>query len=615
MLNMPLRATGDGFHESWRLKWPFLLSHLVFSILVLAGLAPLTTLALRAAVGLSGKPALSDFDIAMFLLSPAGFVAMILAASLFLATYVLDVAFMMAIALHARRTGQRSFEEGVGRILPRLPRIIGFAWRLLVRVVAIVAPFLGLVLFVASRRLTEFDINYYLSEHPPEFVEAASIIGVLVILMLALLVYRLLGWAAALPMVLFEDCAPRESFAQSSKAMRGRRMDLLVAVLGWGALSLLLGAVTLGAVGLLASGVVARIGADLDRLALALLLLTGIWSLLNLLVTSVTTGALACLLMERAGWPGTAGPDDDRTDRRHRLRNALLAGLAVAVLVFALGAADLSRQTVDDTVQIIAHRGAAGARPENTMAAFELAIEDRADWIELDVQESAEGEVIVIHDSDFMKLAGVDLKAWDATTDEMSEIDIGSWFDPAYADQRTPTLRQVLDLARDSGSGVLVELKYYGHDVALEQSTAEVIEAAGMTDQVMLMSLKYEGVQKMKELRPDWTVGLLATAAVGKPWELEADFLAMNKDLVRHGLVRSSQAAGKPVFVWTVNDPLAMSHMLSLGVSGLITDEPALARQVVEERAALNTVQRLVLSLGSQLGLGVSDKVYRDGSP
>jgi glycerophosphoryl diester phosphodiesterase len=129
------------------------------------------------------------------------------------------------------------------------------------------------------------------------------------------------------------------------------------------------------------------------------------------------------------------------------------------------------------------------------------------------------------------------------------------------------------------------------------------------------MSLKYEAVQKMNTLRPDWTVGLLATATVGDLPALEADFLAVNMATSSVGLVRDARAAGKEVYVWTVNDPLSMSHMASLGVSGLITDEPALAREVLEQRAALSAAERLVLALESQLGLSVSDKVDRDASP
>jgi glycerophosphoryl diester phosphodiesterase len=317
--------------------------------------------------------------------------------------------------------------------------------------------------------------------------------------------------------------------------------------------------------------------------------------------------------MSAAGWPGMNG--GAAPAHRHVLRRTLLIGLLIAAVALLGGLTDLLTHETDDEIQVVAHRGAAGARPENTMAAFRLAIENKATWVELDVQESADGEVIVMHDSDYMKIAGVDLKTWDATTNALADIDIGSWFDPAYASERTPLLRDVLELAKDSGTGVLIELKYYGHDEMLEQRVADVVEETGMTDQVRAMSLKYEAVKKMKALRPDWTVGLLATATLGDLPALAADFLAVNMATTSVHLVRDARAEGKEVYVWTVNDPLSMSHMASLGVSGLITDEPALAREVLEQRTTLSAAERLVLALGSKLGLRVFDRVDRDASP
>jgi glycerophosphoryl diester phosphodiesterase len=590
-----------------------LLSHLVFSVLVLAALAPLLSLAIRGAIALSGQPALSDFDIAMYLLSPVGFVAGVVAASLLFSTAVLDSAFMMAIAQDARRTGQRRFEVGVVKILPRLPQILGFAWRFLLRLLAIVAPFLVAALLVAQQWLTEYDINYYLKEKPPELIGVVVIDGLLLAVMLIVLIRKVLGWSVALPLVLFSDVKPGESFARSEAVLQGRQFPLLMTLIGWAGISAVLVTGTTLLVHVSANWLAAHIGADLDQLAIAFAMLLVAWSVLNLLVTAMTSGALADVLMSAAGWPGQS--EDAVPTHRPALRRALLAGLLIAVVPLLGGLTDLLAHETDDEIQIVAHRGAAGARPENTMASFALAIEDKATWVELDVQESADGEVIVMHDSDYMKLAKVDLKVWEATKEVLGDIDIGSWFGPEYAAERTPLLRDVLELAKDSGTGVLIELKYYGHEERLEQRVADVVEETGMSDQIRAMSLKYEAVQKMKALRPDWAVGLLATATVGDLPALEADFLAVNMATASLGLVRDARAVGKEVYVWTVNDPLSMSHVASLGVAGLITDEPALAREVLEQRAALSAAERLVLALGSKLGLRVSDAVYRDASP
>jgi glycerophosphoryl diester phosphodiesterase len=612
MIDSPVRILRDSFRQTWELRWPFLLSRLVFSLLVLAVTTPLASLTVRGAVALSGQPALSDLDIVVYLLSPVGFVAGMVAASLLLTIAVLDIAFMMAIAQDAHQGGRGLFENGLVRIVPRIPQILGFAWRVLLRLLAIVGPFAAAVLLVASLWLSDHDINFYLKERPPEFIRAIVVGGLLLTAMSVLLVYKLLNWSVALPLVLFSDTAPRHSFTLSEGTVQGQRWPLLKTLIAWALVSGALLTVSTLLAHRIAAWLAGNAESDLRQLVLLFGLVLGLWSALNLLIATLTAGALAHVLMHAADWPK---PVRKQAVPRPLLRRALLAGLLVAGLSLLLGLADFSQYRPNDDIQIIAHRGASAERPENTLAAIALAIEQRADWVEVDVQESADGEVIVMHDSDFMKLAGIATKTWEVTLDDLADIDVGSWFDAAYASERTPLLREVLALAKDSGSRVLIELKYYGHDKALEQRVVETVQAMGMAEQVRFMSLKYAAVQKMKSLQPDWTVGLLATALVGKLASLQADFLAVNTGTVSAKLVHDARAAGKEVYVWTVNDGLTMSHMASLGVAGLITDEPALAREVVDQRRELGAIERLVLALASSLGLNAEDNELHEMSP
>jgi glycerophosphoryl diester phosphodiesterase len=115
-------------------------------------------------------------------------------------------------------------------------------------------------------------------------------------------------------------------------------------------------------------------------------------------------------------------------------------------------------------------------------------------------------------------------------------------------------------------------------------------------------------------MRPDLRTGVLAATAVGDLAGLKTDFLAVNLGLVTPDLIRSAHAAGKDVYAWTVDDPITMSRMISQGLDGLITDEPAVARQVLTYRAELSTPERLLLSLLDRFGLKPEPEVVRDGS-
>ena len=598
--------------RAWKLRWPFLASHLAFNILLTAFLAPTMAYTMRLVLKLSGEPALSDFDIAMFLLSPIGLVALLVVSGLALTLLVMNVSIMMSVALGARLEGGYHLGMGMGIVLARWRRIFNFAVRLTVRVLALAVPFVAVAGGIYLTWLTEYDINYYLSNRPPVFFAVVAGAGLSLALGGLLLLHKLLGWALALPLVIFSDVAPEASFGESRDRMRGNKKRLLGKLIVWGAVSVLALSVVLAGVGGVADMVIAGAEDDVRGLVQSLILFSLLLVTCNLIVTTLSTGTLAILLMDHAGWPDGQASQTSASPRKFAM--ILVVGAVVSLVLTGLGWAQFAKTHVADKVEVIAHRGAAGARPENTMASVEKALEDGANWVEIDVQETADGEVVVIHDSDFMKIGGDPTKIWDATMEDIERIDIGSWFDPAYAGQRVPTLAEVLRAARGR-AGVLIELKYYGHDVKLEERVAGIVAAEEMENDVMAMSLKYGAVQKMKGIRPEWNVGLLASASAGRIWQLETDFLAVNKAMVSSRLVREMRKANKKLYVWTVNEPMEMSRMISLGVDGLITDEPAMARDVIAHRHELSTAERLVLAMANFVGLGRDEKKYRDVSP
>nr|WP_290442967.1 glycerophosphodiester phosphodiesterase [Rhodovulum tesquicola] len=560
---------------------------------------------LAAALATSGQGAVTDQDIARFLLTPAGLAGGLALVGLSIVAGDLDIAMMTETLRRGERRGVRAVLAGLALVVGRFARLFAFALRLVLRILLIAAPFLAVGGVVAWLALGRYDINYYLTYRPPAFMAAVGIGAVLAVGLAGVLVARLSGWAISLHLILFGGLGPRQSFAESAERLRGRRPGVVGRIVLWAALRSLLAALVAGAVGLLIGGMQDLFGANLRLVVIVTLVLLLLWGLANAVVSALANGALAApldrLYRDATGHAPEPAAPVAAPARRILALPVLLGGAALLVVVgLAFGGAVLERVGAERQVEIIAHRGAAGARPENTLASVEKALEDRADWVEIDVQETADGEVVIAHDSDFMKLAGVDLKVWNATMADLAEIDIGSWFDPAYADQRTPTLRAVLEAAKGRGK-VLIELKYYGHDVALESRVAGIVEATGMADQVGVMSLKIPGVRKMHALRPDWPHGILAATALGDLSTLDADFLAVNTGQVSVGLVRRAHAQGRKVYVWTVDDPVTMVRMISMGVDGLITNEPALARQVMEARNRLSTAERLLLWLSDRV--------------
>jgi glycerophosphoryl diester phosphodiesterase len=595
--------------------------HLFYTAMGFAIVAPVAGLVARAALALKGSVAVADQDIAGFVLSPVGLAALVLVAALTIIIVVLEQCSLMANSAGSLRGERWTARESLAFAATRWRAALSFAVRLVARVLAISLPFLALGAAVAWFLLGEHDINFYLSEKPPEFVATAIIVGLLLLALMLLLGRKLLDWSMALPLVAFAGTPPGAAFSASARRVYGRRRLLLRTLVKWAMVAIILGIVVALVIQLLAGVLLPATSSRLTLLVPVLGMLATLWFLGNVLVTAFNAGSFAGIIMdvyERCGPLPDAAIDRTRLAERAERSGFSSRQIGLGVLAFLVVALGVSAWLLNgvrpaDEVVIVAHRGAAGAAPENTMAAVRRAIEDGTDWVEIDVQETADGEVIVVHDSDFMKLAGEPLKVWDGTLEQIRAIDVGSWFSPVFSAERVPTLAEVLAAAKGR-SRVVIELKYYGHDVALERKVVEIVEAADMVDDVSIMSLKYEGIQKVRELRPEWPIGLLSAKAVGDLTRLDADFLAVNMGMARPGFLRRARQAGKPVFVWTVNTPVDVSRMASLGVSGIITDEPAMARRVLAERAELGVAERLLIPTAVLFGRQPPGP-YRDDSP
>ena len=585
--------------DSWR---ELVITDIAFKLFSFVVLAPLMLVCQRLTIAVASDGLLSDADFVYLFLHPIGIACGVLVASIWLGIVGFEQASLLAI-LGARDQGKRLGCVGAIRFAAeRGMKILSLTGMLIVFSILVLLPVAVIAFFVYRGFLGEYDINFYLTEQPREFQTAVAIGGVLGGIALAVLMWLHSGWILALPIALFEQRSVRESLFSSTKTIHGKRWQ----VFGWIAAWLLFS--------VLANAALAFVGrwAGLwlipQTIGSLLVLATRVGGLLIVLyLVSLAINLIAVItsasLMD-TGYRILRGKESPEMQYQFRgLGSAfnfqltgrhVVAVLGIGLLVAALiGYRTIKSMQLTDTAVVMAHRGASAEAPENTMAAFQLAIECGADWIELDVQESADGEVIVMHDSDFMKQSRNPLKVWEANRNQLADIDIGSWFDHSFSDQRVPTLAEVLELCRDR-VGVNIELKYYGHEDQLEARVVAVVEKANMSDQVKVMSLKKKGVAETKAIRPQWQCGLLLSVHAGDLKKIDADFLAINRKFATREFVRRAHDAGKKVYVWTVNDPASMSQMLNRGVDGLLTDRPDMAKQVLAERAEMNVAERLL---------------------
>jgi glycerophosphoryl diester phosphodiesterase len=586
-----------------RSAWPSLWrTDVAYKLLAFALLMPAASWLIYLLRGGTSDRVIADVDIAWFFITtPAGIVTLLLGASLFVSITAVENACLMAVGFGRAHSitleAPGALRFGARHALD----VLQVALQMVLRLIGGVIPFALAAGAVYLGLLRDHDINYYLSERPPEFVAALAIAALLVAGLAALLARTAARWALALPLVLFENVSPHRALGESARRAAGSYVLVLAVLVGWAAGAATLVAAAVWLVDFLGRAIAPNLAGSLTALLVFLGVLTAFGAALVLLVGIVNISAAALLIVRlymRIGSPrATAAVLAPYAASRRLLSGRMLAiGAAVtAVVVAGIAPAAFLVNRGYLPALIIAHRGASAEAPENTLAAFRLAADQRTDFVELDVQESSDGQVLVVHDSDLMKVGANATKVWEGDAAGLRRVDIGSFKSPQFAAERVPTLAEALDVCKGRCK-VIVELKSYGHNQRLEERVIEIVETAGMQNECVFMSLDRAMVQRMKELRPSWRVGVLVAKAVGDLTDLKADFLAVEARMATRRFIRRAQRAGQEVFIWTVNDPAWMFVGLSRGVDGLITDKPDVARAVIEARAQMTDTERFLVA-------------------
>ncbi|NQT11461.1 MAG: glycerophosphodiester phosphodiesterase, partial [Planctomycetes bacterium] len=473
-------------------------------------------------------------------------------------------------------------------------------------------PFAAAVGTAYSAWLTEYDINYYLAERPPAFWRAVAVAGVALVGLVLTWGWLYVRLMFALPACILANQRPVAGLKTSLRLTQGSVLRMTAVLLTW----LLLIAIFSGLVGAVVQ-VVEYVGikAAGERLGVLIPTLAGLvtLNLVTAAVISFVTVTTNALVIVRLYHDAAAGEADLRpqpagvppvparlphwlTTKRLLVGAALLfLGATVAITYFLV-----EQIGIDDEVAITAHRAGCRSAPENTTSALEASIREGADFAEIDVQETADGVIVVLHDADLMRTAGLRKNIWNIEYDELKSLDAGSWFSPEFRDQRIPTLQQMIDVARGR-IRLNVELKFNGHDEKLVERVVRILAENDFQSECVVSSLDYEALVEAKALDERLEIGHIVSVAIGNVTKLDVDFLSVNQENVTSRYVQSIHGADKQVHVWTVNDRKRMSSLVDLGVDNIITDDPATLRAVLDERAEMINAERILLGFRNWL--------------
>ncbi|MFI7033758.1 glycerophosphodiester phosphodiesterase [Microbispora rosea] len=268
-------------------------------------------------------------------------------------------------------------------------------------------------------------------------------------------------------------------------------------------------------------------------------------------------------------------------------------GLIAAIVLIALTSTltPVVPATAASAPLVVAHRGASAYAPENTVAAFELARDRGADMFELDVQETEDHRLVLMHDTTLGRTTDVEevfpgRASWrigEFTLAEIRRLDAGSWFSRKYAGEAVPTLGEALRAMRDSGLGLLLEIKeprlYPGIEVRVAE---EIGRDPAWRGRIVVQSFDWNSMRRFHGLMPRVPIGLLGTPRVAELPGLArfADQINPPYADVTAEYVRRVHRLRMKVLAWTVDDPAAVRRLIGAGVDGVITNKPDVVREL-----------------------------------
>jgi glycerophosphoryl diester phosphodiesterase len=573
---------------------------LIFAVV----LAPFTAWLVDNLLISNGQIAVSNEDIITFFISLRGVLFIVLSASFFLGLAFLEWIGLMIISLAAADGRVISVSRVLGEEAVHVWSVIRLGMLQAIIYFSASLPFLAAAALTYFAFLAEHDINYYLSEKPWQLWIAlliSAIIGGFYLLVGAWLYIR---WLFAIPALIFENAQPVEALRKSWQRTRHRVIELAAPQAVWWLFILLASFVTALVLKAVFTFVLVHAGLNLFVILPLVVVVLGIILIVNLFWFIMGKAVYMFLIvdfyretvkqkiklhtevwllkkispsvMKKIGWIGVC--------------------LALLTTIFA-GVAFFESFNLDRRdIAVTAHRGSSLKAPENTISALEQAIADGADYAEIDVQATADGVVILMHDADLMRVASINRRIEEVRYEELGKIDIGSWFSKDFSNERTATLEEAIRFCKGRIK-LNIELKYNRPDPQLAEKVGKLIQSNSFVKNCVITSLDYGELKKFKALFPEVKIGLTVFQALGDFTESEVDFLSIDAAQATSGLVKHAQQNGKQIHVWTVNDLQTTLLMIEVGVDNIITDKPDAIQNWLQAWNELSGTEKIALWL------------------
>ena len=593
--------------RSFRRSWTSLaLWSLIFKTLSVAIVAPLSAVLINRVVALSGNAAISNYEMRSLLTNPLAIILVLMIIVVSIGISFGEQAGQLLIAHAAAQHKKLRVRDAVLQVVNRMIPLLRLAAVVVGLLLLFGLPIIAILGLAFRQLMGTQDINYYLEERPSEFYQFATIAGVAALAAGIIVTGVCLRLCLVVPGIMLHQRTAREALRWSWQRTRGKMGRLLSLFLLWFFASFSISFVVAIAFDALEDYVLADVRESLFELVIAIALIL-VTRFATTVIVAFFVGTTAVLLLYEldkrfADEPLVAPPTDSYRDLQAdgnvpwyaRGRTIIAGTLLVALASSFTSLAVIVAQPDFHQTKVTAHRGDVTRGPENSLTAIRYAIELGCDYVEIDVQETSDGQIVLSHDQDFLRVAGERRKVWELTLAEVKQLDIGSRFSNELTGEQVPTLKEVFEVTRNKII-LNIELKPTPQQPQLADRVVRLIQAENFQQNCVISSLNLQALERVRELDP--TIRLVAniSASVGKLTQVNVDALSINQSNLDRTSIERFQDRGYEVHVGTVNQTAAMQRFLELGVDNILTDKPAELLALTKELESLDTVQRTLL--------------------
>ena len=457
-------------------------------------------------------------------------------------------------------------------------------------------PFLNLGL--GSNVITSIKIPEFIMD----FIKSNSVLFILYLILYLFLISIITSWLYSLHYMIIENKSFKDSRIASKRLIKGNRFMDIVKIL-FSQILISFSYVLFLFLGLIIIVVLNKILAYFKLVQSILITLIWLFVGILLIIFSIISTGVSYVIISSLFYSHKIDNKEKiipiKYERviKNKKKNKALKWIFIITYQVVTGKTNLNIEFVRN-MEITAHRGASVKYPENTMAAFRGAKELGADWIELDVQQTKDKQIVVSHDANLSRVTGVNKDIIDMDYEEISKLDAGSFKGKEFAGERIPLLSEVLEFAKENNIKLNIELKPTGKETGFEKQVVELIKKYNMEDRCVVTSQVYEVLENIKKVDKNIKTVYVMSIAIGNITDLKyADAFSIEATNVTESQVNRVHNAGKELYAWTVNTKESINHMIDMNVDNIITDNIELGKKLVEESKHSNIIKEFLKTI------------------